>query len=190
MSRFPIHGWRSRGYVPHLDFPPTIQHVILGLADALPEFPDEGDAATQRKRFDAGLDRGLGGCLLKNPHCAEIVENELLHHDGGRYHLIAWCVMPNHVHVVLEQIEDLAGTVRRWKSWTAKEINAATGRSGNFWFREYFDRFARNERQLQRMIDYVEANPVAAGLVAGPADWDWSSAGFARRAGQAPGAPP
>ncbi|MDP3739007.1 MAG: transposase [Hyphomonadaceae bacterium] len=163
--------------------------MILGLADALPEFPDGSDAATQRKRFDAGLDRGLGSCVLKHPKCAEIVENELLHHDGDRYHLIAWCVMPNHVHVVLEQIKDLAGTVRRWKSWTARQINAFTGSSGEVWFREYFDRFARNAQQLQRMIDYVEANPVAAGLVAESVDWDFSSAGFARRAGQAPGAP-
>lgn len=190
MSRFPIHGWRSRGYIPHLDFGGTIQHLIIGLADALPDFVNDDDPATHLKRFDASLDRGLGRRLLAEPACAAIVENELLRHDSERYHLLAWCIMPNHVHVVLEQLQDLAGTVRRWKSWTAREINSATRRRGAVWYREYFDRFARNAGQVERMIWYVEANPVAAGLVAAPVDWDWSSASFARRAGQAPGGPP
>lgn len=121
---------------------------------------------------------GLGECLLWDPRCAAIVQDELLRLDGERYRLLAWCVMPNHVHAVLEQLEDLAGTVRRWKSWTARGINSALGRSGQVWRREYFDRFARNEHHLRTMIDYVEANPVAAGLVANAADWNWSSAGF------------
>src|SRR5690606_34432119 len=103
-------------YLPHLDFKGTIQHVIFGLADALPEFPDEGDPVVRMKRFDAGLDSGLGCRLLEIPACAAIVENELLHHDGERYRLLAWCIMPNHVHAVIEQLADLGGTVRRWKS--------------------------------------------------------------------------
>src|SRR5262245_6422672 len=140
MSRFPIHGWRSRGYIPHLDFKNTIQHVIIGLADALPDFVHDDDFANNLKRFDASIDRGIGGRRPGYPRCAAIVGNELLRHDGERYRLLGWCVMPNHVHVVLEQLEDLAGTVRRWKSWTAREMNAAIGRSGPVWYREYFDR--------------------------------------------------
>jgi len=78
--------------------------------------------------------------------------------------------MPNHVHVVLEQIDDLAGTVRRCKSWTARQINTVTGRTGSLWFREYFDRYARNPEQIERMIHYVENNPVAAGLTSARED--------------------
>ena len=189
MDSYPIHGWRSRHYIPHLDFAGTIQHVIFGLADALPDFPDEGDPVVRLKRFDAGLDSGFGSRILELPACAAVVENELLHHDGERYRLLAWCVMPNHVHVVIEQIADLAGTVRRWKSWTAREINRVTSRTGPLWYREYFDRYARNPEQVDRMIHYVEMNPVAAGLVGDIGDWPWSSASYPRRAGQAPGAP-
>jgi putative transposase len=161
--------------------------VVFGLTDALPEPPKTGDAAGRMKAFDAGLDRGLGECLLADARCAAIVQSELLRLDDQRYRLLAWCVMPNHVHVVAEQLRDLAGTVRRWKSWTAREINLSLGRLGPVWRREYFDRFARNERHLQTMIHYVEANPVAAGLVALAEDWIWSSAGFARTAGPLPG---
>jgi REP element-mobilizing transposase RayT len=124
-----------------------------------------------------------------DPACASIVQKELLRLDGERYRLVAWCVMPNHVHVVIEQQLDIAGTVRRWKSWMAREINGLLGRSGPIWRREYFDRFARDEKHLQTMIQYVEANPVAAGLVASAVDWRWSSAAHRPSAGQGPGGP-
>jgi REP element-mobilizing transposase RayT len=181
--------WRSRGYLPHFDVIGAQQHVIFNLAGALDDVLLSGDASERRRAYDTGLDRSLGDCLLSNPVCAGIVQDELLRLDGERYRLLAWCVMPNHVHVVMEPILDLAGTVRRWKSWTAREINLALGREGVLWQREYFDRFARNERHLHTMIQYVEANPVAAGLVASPVDWSWSSAAHRSFAGQGPGAP-
>lgn len=170
-------NWRSRGYLPHFDAAGMQQHIVFGLADALPEQPDAHDTIDSLAAFDGVLDRGCGGCLLRDPRCAAIVQEELLHHDGERYRLLAWCIMPNHVHVVVEQGADLAGTVRRWKSWTARRINAVAGRSGVVWRREYFDRFARNEDQLANMIWYVEQNPVAAGLVAEAQEWAWLSAG-------------
>jgi REP element-mobilizing transposase RayT len=121
--------------------------------------------------------------------CAAIVQDELLRLDGERYRLLAWCVMPNHVHVVIDQILDLPGTVRRWKSWTAREINSLLKGDGPIWQKEYFDRFARHEKHLYTMMRYVEANPVTAGLVASPEDWAWSSASYRTLAGQGPGAP-
>lgn len=128
MDRYPLHGWRSRHYLPHLDFEGTLQHVIFDLADALPD-SQTGSAKVLESTLDADLDRGHGKCLLADPRCAAIVQDELLRLDVERYRLLAWCVMPNHVHVVIEQKLDLAGTVRRWKSWTAREINSLLGRA-------------------------------------------------------------
>src|SRR5262245_47505462 len=116
-------GWRSRGYLPHFDAIGIQQHVIFNLADALSGIDLPADPTERRRSYDQGLDRGAGDCLLRDPVCAKIVQDELLRLDGQRYRLLAWCVMPNHVHVVLEPLADLPGTVRRWKSWTAKEIN-------------------------------------------------------------------
>lgn len=171
-------NWRSRGYLPHFDAVGMQQHIVFGLADAQPDQAGVPDTIDSLAAFDGLLDRGGGSCLLADPRCAAIAQKELLHHDGVRYRLLAWCIMPNHVHVVVEQGADLAGTVRRWKSWMAREINAVTGRSGHVWRREYFDRFARTEVQLANMIHYVENNPVAAGLIASPEMWPWSSAAY------------
>ncbi|MBS0385041.1 MAG: transposase, partial [Proteobacteria bacterium] len=122
---------------------------------------------------------------------ASIVEGSLLHGDGGDYALAAWCVMPTHVHVVIEVLENgtVPKIVQRWKSFSAHEINGILGRKGALWQREYFDRFMRSEQQFEWTTAYVENNPVAAGLVERPTDWQFSSAGWRRIAGEDAGAP-
>ncbi|HEY6981054.1 REP-associated tyrosine transposase [Reyranella sp.] len=100
--------------------------------------------------------------------------------DGKRYRLLAWCIMPNHVHVVVEPADGqtLGAIVHSWKSFSAKQANGILGRSGPFWHRDYFDRFIRDEGHLARTIHYVEDNPVKAGLVSMPSEWPWSSSRF------------
>jgi REP element-mobilizing transposase RayT len=153
-------GWRSRGYVPHCDAAGLVQHIVFSTA--------RGDA------------------LLENAQAAELVERSLFFFEGARYRLVAWCVMPTHVHVIIEQMGGwpLARIAHSWKSFTANGINRLLGRDGPVWLREYFDRFMRNNDHLETTIDYVESNPVLAGLVMRPEDWTWSSA--RRRANVAP----
>ncbi len=86
--------------------------------------------------------------------------------------------MPNHVHVVVEPIEGsrLGAIVQAWKSFTAHRANSVLRRTGPFWHKDYFDRFIRDEGHLARTIDYVENNPVKAGLASTANSWQWSSA--------------
>src|SRR5438045_2335637 len=46
----------------------------------------------------------LGSCILADVDCAKIVRDALCHFDDSRYRLLAWCVMPNHVHSVFQPI--------------------------------------------------------------------------------------
>ena len=108
-----------------------------------------------------------------------MVEKALLHFDGDRYRVLAWCVMPNHVHVVVETMGAyrLSEVMHSWKSFTSKQANQILGRNGTFWMAEYFDRFVRDEDHLRAAIAYVHQNPVKAGLVRESTDWRFSSAG-------------
>ena len=112
------------------------------------------------------------------PAIAYIVEDALLHGDGQDYRLLAWCVMPNHVHALIETQEEhpLHKVVQGWKSFTAKHVNRQLGRSGTVWMRDYFDRYIRDDRHLAAVIAYIHANPVKAGLVLAEHDWPCSSA--------------
>ena len=173
-------GWHSRGYLPHFDSPETIQFVTFRLADSLPRavieaLQAEADAV---QRIDHELDGGFGACLLRRPEISELVQDALLHFDDDRYRLLAWCLMPNHVHVVIEILgnHSLSDIVRSWKSFTSRRANIQLGRSGPLWHADYFDRYIRDEEHLARTIEYVEQNPVKAGLSAASTEWLWSSA--------------
>lgn len=186
--------WRTRGYLPHFDEPGLVQSLTFRLHDAVPVtvvqlwkaelFWVEGLPAVDpreiklRKLIAHYEDAGHGACWLRDQRIAALVESALLQFDGERYRLIAWCVMPNHVHVLIETLENhpLASVVHSWKSYTAQRANRILGRSGEFWFREYFDRFIRDEGHLGNATQYIEQNPVAAGLVPAKEKWRWSSA--------------
>ncbi len=88
--------------------------------------------------------------------------------------------MPNHVHVLLEPKVPLALITRWLKGSTARQANQMLGRTGHaFWQNESFDHWVRNDDELNRIVRYIEYNPVTAGLVQSPGDWAWSSAGMA-----------
>src|SRR5260370_18638036 len=88
--------------------------------------------------------------------------------------------MPNHVHVVLRPETSLPAITRWLKGSTARQANLILDRTGEaFWQDESFDHRVRDEPELERIVRYVEYNPVSAGLVADPRAWPWSSARLA-----------
>jgi type I restriction enzyme R subunit/putative DNA methylase len=108
-----------------------------------------------------------------------MVVNAMKYFDGDRYHLDTWCVMPNHVHSIVEPIGGwkLANVLHSWKSYTSTEANRILTRKGNFWQREYYDRLIRNQKELQFYRNYTLTNPISAGLCTRWQDWPWSGTG-------------
>jgi REP element-mobilizing transposase RayT len=180
----PPYGWHHRGYLPHCDHPGLTQFITFRLADALPRAVvqrlaerDELEDEVQWREVDAHLDHGHGGCLLREHRAAGIVATALQHGAAQkRYRLIAWTIMPNHVHVLIHQTgrTPLSAIVASWKGFTARRINAVTGRQGRLWQVDYFDRYIRDADHLEAVIMYIRGNPVQAGLVATAGEWPWS----------------
>ena len=137
VTRTAPKGWHSRGYLPHFDSPEVPQHVVFRTAGALPKeisaalVGNESDAISA---FDAWLDGGAGDGPLFEPKRAEIVADSLRFFDNSRYRLHAWCVMPNHVHVVVTMLAGfrLGDSVRSWKAFSAAKINRRTDSPGLF----------------------------------------------------------
>lgn len=175
-------GWHIRVYLPHYDANTLVPHVVFRTFGSLPKqvLADlhSAEAATKLANIDFALDQSKDDAVFSVPAYANIMQNALRYFDGDRYDLQAWCVMPNHVHVVLvTHPEHLLGNiVKSWKHSAAWSINKARGTSGGVFALDYFDRYMRNLRQAEATIHYVEANPVRAGLCADCADWPWSSA--------------
>lgn len=206
--------WHSRGYLPHFESAQAIQHVTFHLADSLAQsalrrfeeelkfLPAEKCDAERRKRIDHWIDAGHGSCVLGEPPIADMVQSTLLFFDAQRYRLLAWVVMPNHVHTLFQPIDGwtVALIVASWKKFTARRIRdrwerrspdrhrgrerrrqspdcrQPSGRPNPVWAREYWDRYIRNEQHFQRTVSYIHSNPVKAGLVSDASHWRWSSA--------------
>jgi hypothetical protein len=102
------------------------QHLLAQLKADLEIIPPEKRDPESRKQMEQWLDAGYGKCHLRHPQAAEIVVNNWKHFDGKRYDLIAWTVMPNHVHVLVRIYEgySLGKIVQSWKSYTGKKILA------------------------------------------------------------------
>jgi|GEM_PF-9953 len=115
------------------------------------------------------LNAGHGSCLLRDPRFARCVETALLHDDGARYDLVAYAVMPNHVHVLvsLKPETTLEAVIRSWKGVSARAINQAQGKTGTVWQANYWDRLIRNRRHYEYVRDYILNNPAHARLPSG-----------------------
>jgi REP element-mobilizing transposase RayT len=188
---------RNRGHLPHWESEAATYFVTFRLADSLPleilrnilfareDIPataahmGRGISVSEQKRLlnlhcrhiEKYLDTSAGACFLKNDIVAKVVADSLRHFDGARYRLFAWCVMPNHVHVVFQVLAEytLPGIMHSWKSFSAKEANKILSRSGEFWQREYYDHLIRDEADFQRAVQYVLDNPKKAGIE----NWEW-----------------
>ena len=126
---------------------------------------------------------------MRRLEIAALVQENLLHFDAQRYRLLAWVVMPNHVHALIETLQTpLAEILHGWKSFTSKAANRLLQREGEFWQTEYFDRFIRDEDHFGKVVRYIENNPVKAGLVKLPEEWRFGSAHF--RSARSAGGPP
>jgi type I restriction enzyme R subunit/putative DNA methylase len=188
-------GWYSRGYLPHCDVPQSIQSITFRLADSLPQtrlaelkddlerLPESERELERRRRIEAWLDAGMGCCALKHPDVARYVQDSILYFHEERYHLHAWCIMPNHVHVLIEPFVDLGIILQGWKSYTSRwilrkneQLALKIPTSDQLWLKEYWDRFIRSEAHYHNAVEYIHQNPVKAGLCRTPPDWLWSSA--------------
>jgi putative transposase len=132
---------------------------------------------------DREVDKAAGGPVwLPEDRVARVVADALLYGESERrfYQLRAWVIMPNHVHLVLRPKTSLPVIPRGLKGSTARQCNLILCRTGEpFWQDESFDTRESDEAELDRMVRYVENNPVSAGLSAIPRDWPWSSARLA-----------
>ncbi|MEM9480771.1 MAG: transposase [Verrucomicrobiota bacterium] len=180
--------WHDRTYLPHWDKEHLIQSITFRLADSLPkhvvdEYLEADDETKKMRIIERGLDQGAGNCWLGDSVIAKTVEDAFLFFDETRYRLLAWVVMRNHVHVVVEQFQGypLGDVVKSWKNFTARKANKQLNRIGAFWAEDYYDRYIRNVEHLDSVIAYIHENPQKSGLCASAEDWRWSSVRLLRR---------
>jgi len=154
-------------------------------------------------RAERWLDHQPAVGHLVKPELAKIVAEALLFFAGTRCEVPAFVVMPSHFHWVVRPLESWYETLEpdpqqrtprarlthSIKSYTSGQCNQWLGVAGRFWQQESYDHWARDVDELERIIHYVEYNPVKAGLVADARDWLYGSAHYRLRLGLELGEP-
>jgi len=178
--------WHRRN-LPHRNKEGLIQSITFRLADSLPQnvlkdieedikyLSNEKRDVEKRKKYEYWLDKGLGCCALANREMAQVVQDALHHHEGDKYNLLAWSIMPNHVHVLIRTTGDLVRIIQSWKSFTGKwalqnnkKFNLGIDNDATqFWMPEYWDRFIRDEEHFNNAVRYILNNPLKANLAEG-----------------------
>ena len=193
MAKENIPHEHCRNYLPHFDNK-QYQMITFRLYDSVPQKvieiwkvqlnqnnQDINQSENNRRilrLIDQYEDSGYGQCFLKDNEAAKITHDSLHYYNHQKYNLICWCIMPNHVHVLIEIIgsNSLSTILHGWRSYSSKAINKVFNRSGKIWMSEYFDRYIRDLNHFDKVIHYIHNNPVKAGLVSDPSLYRWSSA--------------
>jgi REP element-mobilizing transposase RayT len=114
---------------------------------------------------------------LSEPEVANIIAEAIKYQDGKQYILNAFCVLPNHVHIMID-VKRSSGSLYRilqkLKSYTAIQANKILHRNGAFWHHESYDHVVRDGSEFERIVWYILQNPVKVGLCRTWENWKWS----------------
>ena len=136
--------------------------------------------------MDRYLDEARSGpTWLQRKEIASVVAQSIRYaeHELHFYNLHAWVIMRNHVHLLVSPRVSPARFLQSLKGYTAREANLLLQRTGQpFWQAESYDHWIRDQAEFNRVQRYIEENPVRAGIVASPDEYQWSSAYAGRNA--------
>ncbi len=184
-------------FLPHWEIEATVYHACFRLSDSVPvakqklwqkernqlkeKYEKEHQALTEAEMhrlqklysetIERYLDAGYGSCILRNPEAAQIVKDSLLYYNEIKYILHAWYIMPNHVHVIFQMLNELSQSeiLQGWKSFTAHAINKLLNRKGQLWQNDTYNHIIRTADEYNWQIRYVWNNPLKAGFPS----WQW-----------------
>ena len=156
--------WRLHGSLPpHRGFPAEARNS------------GQAFAAADRLLDEAGV----GPAYFREPAVADMIVEAIQFNAYilGHYRLHAFVVMPNHVHLLATPAVALPQLTKSLKGATAAWANAMLGLGGGpFWREESYQRAVRYEGEFAEIWDYIESDPVRAGMVREASEYRWSSA--------------
>jgi REP element-mobilizing transposase RayT len=99
------------------------------------------------------------------------------------FRLANFCVMPTHVHLLISPKEGTSlSRIMQWiKTNSAKRWNNIHGSKNHLWGERYFAKAIRNEQEYGFAMNYIDKNPVVAGLAQEPTAWKASGAYYRKR---------
>lgn len=135
------------------------------------------DFRNQFIRYDRHLDKEKLKSYFNDEGITKLLIDCIHSLDEKEYKLIAYTIMPNHFHLLIELLPEnrgLSKIMQLIKGRSAFHINKRLNLSGKFWQDESYDRWVRDDVELYFIIKYILLNPVQAGLAENWEDWQFT----------------
>jgi REP element-mobilizing transposase RayT len=113
--------------------------------------------------MDKYLDQSINGALLYGEVIIKI-RDYYLDYDKNVFEIEALSIMPNHIHVLLKQNDNMPNVLRVLKGGAGHIVNKTLERKGAVWSRDYYDRAIRDEKHFWMTYEYIKFNAVKVGL--------------------------
>jgi len=167
----------------HGSLPKSVQAQLREIGESLREInpASEETRAYHRRHFsilEHALDHATGFRPFIEAKAAHAMMDFMQNYDYEGLSFDHWMVMPNHLHVVTapfqcRAVTDFRLAWRRFKSRSARQMNAVLDREGRFWQMSWYDRWIRDEVEYQKWLHYLLNNPVKAGLRANAGEYPY-----------------
>ncbi|MEH6453084.1 MAG: transposase [Psychromonas sp.] len=155
--------------LPHIDYKNAIQFVTFRTQESVAYYLQlniintSDNTSKQQLKLDKFLDNSDAGAFL-NEEVISLLISFFKAKDEVCYNLIAVSIMPNHVHLLFEQLQPLQDIMQKIKGGSAFLVNKHIGRTGIVWDKGYFDKVVRTEKQFRITYQYIKNNAHGAKL--------------------------
>jgi REP element-mobilizing transposase RayT len=150
-------------HLHHVDLPNHYQFITFRTHDSIDPYllkilSKQVPENIKQQEADNYLDKSNKGAYL-NKDNLNFLYKFFIKNNDQLYKLKAFCIMPNHVHLLIKPLLSLNIVVKKIKGSSAFEINKIRGTSGNFWSEYYFDKLIRDEKHFNVVYNYIKNNP-------------------------------
>ena len=158
----------KRSFLPHIDMIGYYQFITFRTHDSLDDFvkkirTKDISSSVKEYKIDQYIDNSPKGRYL-NDEVLDYLYNYFIGKNKDLYELVAFSIMPNHVHMLFKQNTELPKIMKQIKGATAFKINKILHRKGIFWEENYYDRVIRDEAHFEQVYDYISHNAIKAEL--------------------------
>jgi len=114
-------------------------------------------------KIDSYLDKSENGAFLNGQIVLDI-QKYFKSYDTQMYDLIALIIMPNHIHILFKQNDELKNIMRKLKGGSAHIVNKLLDKKGQVWASDYFDKLIRDKEHFSLVYSYIKHNAIKVGL--------------------------
>ncbi len=154
--------------LPHISLKGYCQFVTFRTKDSVDEYLKKIENSfdnnkVKQYKIDSYLDSSTKGAYL-NGEVLDLLKEYIFSKDRELFNLIAFAIMPNHIHILFEEIKELSETMKLLKGGSSHKINKFLNQKGSFWSNDYYDKLIRDEKHFEVVYNYIKNNPIKAGL--------------------------